>query len=153
MGGDQKHTILLQWPNLTAWQSVDVICHCCLTMGPVTGLKSLLATVIGATGSAWQKRWLHLSVLSPHNLQHLLDQPCVQHALYTIARPDSQFLLYMCVLSCMIIILWPEFQSHSDNSHVHANGSHSACALTQACLHSYSNDVTQSLKCHSSWSY
>ena len=77
-------------------------CHCCLTMGPVTGLKSLLATVIGATGSAWQKRWLHLSVLSPHDLQHLLDQPCVQHALYTIARPDSQFLLYMCVLSCMI---------------------------------------------------
>ena len=32
----------------------------------------------------------------------------------------------------VIIILWPEVQSHSDDSHVHATGLRSARALAQA---------------------
>jgi len=31
-------------------------------------------------------------------------------------------------------ILWPEGQSHSDDSHMHANGPRSACSVAQARL-------------------
>ena len=41
-------------------------------------------------------------------------------------------MLYTCVLLCDKLILWPEVQSDSDYSHVHATGPCSACALTQA---------------------
>ena len=33
---------------------------------------------------------------------------------------------------CTCDILWPEVQSHSDDSYVHATGLHSACVLAQA---------------------
>jgi len=56
----------------------------------------LRATVMKATGSAWQKRWFHLSMLFPHDLQCMLDQP-VCSMLYIIARPDSPFLRCTCV--------------------------------------------------------
>jgi len=61
---------------------------------------------------------------------------CVQHAL---ARPGSKFLCCTCVYF-LGDILWPEVQSHSDDSPVHAPGSCSACALAQAhptmsCIH------------------
>ena len=60
----------------------------------------------------------------------------MQHAL---ARPDSQFLRCTCVYF-LCDILWSAVQSHSDNSHMHATGPHSACALAQArptmsCIH------------------
>jgi len=80
---------------------------------------------MGATGSAWQKRWL-LSVHAISTWPAACAGPaCVHHAL---ARPDSQFL---CCTSVYFLcdILWPEVQSHSDNSHVHATGLCSACAL------------------------
>ena len=41
--------------HVTTWQSVDVVCLCCLTHGSVTELGSLLAEM-EATGSAYQKR-------------------------------------------------------------------------------------------------
>ena len=52
----------------------------------------------------------------------------MQHAL---ARPDSQFLCCTCVYF-LCDILWPEVQSHSDDSHVYATCPRSACALAQA---------------------
>ena len=55
-------------------------------------------------------------------MQHALASSCVVH---------------VCTLCD---ILWPEVQSHSDNSHVHASGLCCAHALTQAhatmsCIH------------------
>ena len=56
-----------------------------------------------------------------------------------IARPDSQFLCCTCVYF-LCDNVWPEVQSHSDDSHVHGTGPHYACALAQAhptmsCIH------------------
>ena len=60
----------------------------------------------------------------------------MQHAL---ARPDhSSCVVQVCTLCD---ILWPEVQSHSDDSHVHATGPRSVHTLAQAhptasCIHS-----------------
>ena len=100
-------------------------------MVPVTGLSSLLATAMGLPVSQAKK-----------NRQAITTWPAtcagpayVQHAL---ARPDSQFLCCTCVYF-LRDILWPQVQSHSDNSHRHATGLHFARALTQAlpimCIH------------------
>jgi len=43
-------------------------------MVPVTGLGSLLATLMGATGSAWLECF-HLSMPSPNDLLRVLYQP------------------------------------------------------------------------------
>ena len=52
----------------------------------------------------------------------------MQHAL---ARPDhSSCVVHMCTFCD---ILWPEVQSHSDNSRMHTTGLCSAPALAQAC--------------------
>jgi len=65
--------------EVTAWQSVDAICLCCLTHGRVRSLDSefLLAISMGATGSACPEKWhsFHLSMPSPRDLQRVLDQP------------------------------------------------------------------------------
>ena len=53
----------------------------------------------------------------------------MQHAL---AWPDSESLCCKRVYF-LCDILWPEVQSHSDNSHMPATGPCSAHALTQAC--------------------
>ena len=94
---------------------------------PVTGLRSLLATAMGATCSACQKRWL-LSVHAISTWPAVCAGPaCVQHA---SARPDSQFLCCTCV--CFLCdILWPEVQSHSDDSHIHVRNWSTFCF----CLH------------------
>ena len=94
---------------------------------PVTGLISS-TTAMGATGSACQKRWLecfHLSNAISKWHAICAGSACVQHAL---ARPDSQF---PCCTHAYFLrnLLWPEVQSHSDHSHVHATGPR---ALTQA---------------------
>ena len=53
--------------EVTAWQSVDTICHCCLTV-PV--LKSLDYNLF------WLQQWrFHLSMPSSHDMWHVLDQP------------------------------------------------------------------------------
>jgi len=44
-------------------------------MVPVTGLRSLLATVIGLLVAHAKKGSFHLSMLSPYDLQRVLDQP------------------------------------------------------------------------------
>ena len=92
-------------------------------------LGSLLARVMWATGSACHKKWL-LSVQAISTWPATCAGPaCVQNDL---ARPDSQFLCCTHVyLSCNV--LWPEVQSHSDNSHRHVTILCSACKLTQAC--------------------
>ena len=105
-------------------------------MVPVTGLRSLLATAMGVTGSTCQERWLHLSMPSPHDLQHVLDQPvCI---MLCLSLTHSSCVVHVCTFLCGI--LWPEVQSHSDGSPVHAPGPSSACALAQArptmsCIH------------------
>ena len=113
-------------PLVTGLLSLDcchwTVCHCWC---PVTGLRSLLATVMGATSSAYQKRWLecfYLCLLFP-----CAWPACVQHALarLTLSCTHVYFL-------CDKLILWPEVQSDSDYSHVHATGPCSACALAQA---------------------
>ena len=96
-------------------------------MVPVTGLGSLLATIMG---QPCQKRWL-----SPHDLQHVLDYP-VLSMLY-LGLSHSFYAVHMYFLSD---IPWPEVQSHSDDGPVHLTGPCSACALTQArptmsCIH------------------
>lgn len=56
--------------EVSAWQSVNAICLCCVAHSScieVKGLQSLLTRAMGATGSACQKRWLecnHLPMLS-----------------------------------------------------------------------------------------
>jgi len=50
--------------------------------------------------------------------------------LYIIARPDSQFLCTRVYILCDF--LWPEVQSHSDDSHMHVTAPCSACVLGQA---------------------
>ena len=52
----------------------------------------------------------------------------------------------MC--TCLCDIVWPEVQSHSDDSPVHASGACSACALAQArptvsCIHLVSQLVSE----------
>ena len=63
--------------EVTAWHSVDAVCHCCLTTDPVIGLKIIsLGYSDEATIMHGKKRRLHLSMmLSPHDLQRVLDQP------------------------------------------------------------------------------
>jgi len=61
----------------------------------------------------------------------------VQHASYIVSRPNSHF-MYTCVLFCDV--LWPEVQSHSDDSHMHLSAPCSAPALgqtrsTMSCIH------------------
>ena len=90
--------------EVTAWQSVDAICLCCLSNSScveVTGLQSLLKC----------GRWLECCDLSmPSPPTACAGPACVQHALYIVAEPDSQF-VYTCVhFACYI--LWPEVQSH-----------------------------------------
>ena len=114
--------------EVTTWQSVNAICLAWLTV-PVTGLRSLLATAMGATCSACQKRWL-LSVHTISTWPAVCAGPACVHP--ALARPDSQFPCCTYVyLFCDI--LWPEGQSHSDNSHMHVTGLCFACALAQAC--------------------
>ena len=54
---------------------------------------------------------------------------CVQHALYIVARPDSQFVC-MCVLSGDV--LWPEVQSHSDDMQSYAFNCSMFCTCTRS---------------------
>ena len=87
--------------EVTAWQSVDAVCLCCLTTDPVTGLKSLLAIPI------------HLSMLSPHDLQRVQNRS-VYSMLYIFElglthSPVVHVRTFLCD------ILWPEVQSHSDD--------------------------------------
>ena len=49
---------------------------------------------------------------------------------HAIARPDSQF-LYCTFVYFLCDILWPEVQSHSDDSRMHATGLRSVL-----CMHS-----------------
>jgi len=67
----------------------------CLTV-PFTGLRSLLATMMGATDSACEKSWLQCFHLSSYAISIWLAvcawPACVQHAL---ARPAHS--LYTCV--------------------------------------------------------
>jgi len=44
-----------------------------------------------------------------------------------LARPDSRFLC-----TCVYDFLWPEVQSHSDDSHMHVTVPRSACVFNQA---------------------
>ena len=80
---------------VTAWIPVNAICLCCLSNGScveVTGLHSLL--ICG-------RRWLECCDLSmPSPPTACAGPTCVQHALYIVARPDSQ-LVYTCV--CFVI--------------------------------------------------
>jgi len=52
------------------------VCWCHLSLQPDSLFMSLnsdlLATVMGANSSTWQERWLHLSMLSSHDLQCVL---------------------------------------------------------------------------------
>jgi len=63
--------------EVTAWQSVNAICLCCLTDSSCHWTHTHLF---------WVQRWglpevrakedgFHLSMPSPHDLQHVLDQP------------------------------------------------------------------------------
>ena len=102
---------------------------------PVTGLRFLLATVMGAASCACQKRWLssvHAISTWPAACAGLACAAC-------LARPDSQSLCCTRVYF-LCDILWPEVQSHFDSSHMPATGPCSARALTQArptmsCIH------------------
>ena len=73
--------------------------------------------------------WLHLSMLSPHDLQCVLDQPvcCMLYILY-LGLIHSSYVVHVYFLCD---VLWPEVQLHPDGSHVHATSPHSTCALTE----------------------
>jgi len=90
-----------------------------------------------ATRSARKKRWLECCNVSMPSPPAACAWPsCVRHALYIVARPDSQF-VYTCAL--FYDILWHEVQSHSNESHIHLTAPRSASALGQAhpmsCIH------------------
>ena len=106
--------------EVTAWQSVDAVCLCCLThcfCVEVTG-QSLLTC----------RRWLGDCPLSmPSPPAACVGPTCVQHALYIVARPDSLF-VYMCVLG----ILWPEIQSHPDDMQSYAFNCSMFCTCTRS---------------------
>ena len=98
----------------------------------------LLTTVQWRLVGTCKRRWLeccHLSILSPPAA--CAGPGCVQHVLYIVARPDSQF-VHTCVL--FYDSLCPEVQSHSDGSHMHLTAPCSVRALGQArpkmlCIH------------------
>ena len=66
--------------DITAWQSVDAVCLCCLTHGAcvkVTGLQ-LLTTARRRRPVAYVKEDTKSAVICQchlHDLQHVLDQP------------------------------------------------------------------------------
>jgi len=95
----------------------------------------------------WLQRWglpvvyakkdgFHLSMPSPHDLQRVLNQPvCI---MLQLGLTHSSCVVTRVYFLCDI--LWPEFQSHSDTSRMHATGLHSARVLAQAhptksCIH------------------
>ena len=85
--------------DITAWQSVDAICLCCLTHGAcvkVTGLHH--NSEKEATSSACKKKIAR--VLSSVNATSTTCRMCwtslCAACFYIIARPDSQFLCTLC---------------------------------------------------------
>ena len=87
--------------EVTAWQSVDAICHCCPTPSScveVTGPISSGYSSTAMEASACQKRLSLVPMPSPHNLQCVLDQ-CVCSMHIISYKPDSQFL---CCTFCVI---------------------------------------------------
>ena len=99
-----------------------------------------------------KKRWLHLSILSPHDLQRVLDQPvCCMLYILQLGLTHSSYVVHVCFL------LWPEVQSHPDDSHVQATGPRFACSLTQArptmlCIHLVANTVCRYISLRSEYS-
>ena len=62
--------------EVTTWQSVDAVCLCFLTHGSCHWTQiSYDYSQMGATSSTCQKDGFHPSMTSPHDLQHVLDQP------------------------------------------------------------------------------
>jgi len=64
---------------------------------------------------------------SPHDLQRVRDQPVC--SMLWLGLTHSSRVVYVYFLHN---ILWPEVQSHSDDSPVHATAPHSTHALAQA---------------------
>jgi len=77
------------------------ICRCRLSLLPNSWFLSLdsdlLATAMGATGSAWQKTSVHAFSTGP---AACAGPACVQHAL---SRPDPQFL---CCTRCTFCVIF-----------------------------------------------
>ena len=74
---------------------------------PVTGLKSLLATAMGAM----MARVFSSVHAIPHGVQHVLDRP-VCNMLYLGLTLSS------CVVHVLLCdIMWPEVESRFDDSH------------------------------------
>ena len=119
--------------EVTAWQSVNAICLCCLTNGScfeVIGLQFLLTC---------ERRWLECCDMSmPSPPTACAGPTCVQHALYIVARPNSQS-VYTCV--CFVIFCGLRFNHILMTfSHMHLTAPCSAHALSQArptmlCIH------------------
>ena len=96
------------WPTYSVARVIGVaictvyaICHCCLTHGSRHCMDwDLLATAMGATSSTRQKRWLHLSMLSPHDLQRVLDQPvCSMLYVLWLDLTHSSYVVHVCTFS------------------------------------------------------
>jgi len=131
------------------------ICRCCLSLLSVWTHNFCYWNQISSgysNGSYRQRMSIKLArVLSSINaisiwLVVCAGSACVQ---YTLARPDSQFLC--CThLYFLCDILWPEVQSHSDSSHMHACNWSTFCTWT--CLGSpYSVMHSRSISFHSTF--
>ena len=87
--------------EVTAWQSVDAICHCCLTPGSCHWTQISSGYSDGGYQqcvSSW-KSWLecfHHSMPSPYDLQRVLDQPVC--SMLWIGLTHSSCIVHMCML-------------------------------------------------------
>ena len=140
-GGDHLWTYLFSYSNRG---NCMAICRCHLSLMPDSLFPcwsywtwSLLLLCIPC-----QKKMagvFHLSMPSPHDLQHVLDQPVCSKLYY------SYTWLTVAVLYTSVYflhnILWPEVQSHSSSSHMHAT------AMQLPCIHLVAQVVASTVKC------
>ena len=82
--------------------------------------------------SNWFRNYLDLVICELIPLQRVLDQPVCSMLVY-YSQAWLTVPVYMCALFCDL--LWPEFQSHSDDTHTHVTAPCSAHVLAQKCGH------------------
>jgi len=136
----------IHWLWVTAWQSVNAICHYHLSLPfvifawlTVPRLKSLDQSLLAtATGSSAcqniQQECFHLSMSCPHDLQCVLD-------MHVASQAWLKFLQYTCILFCVIFCgLRLCYVSHIPMTamciqHFHIQHVHHSGSPTMSCIH------------------
>ena len=89
--------------EVTTWQSVAAVCHCCLTHGSCHWTQSLLVTANGGylqCTSIKLARVLYLSMPSLYDLQCVLDQPVCSTLWLRVPVLYMSVSYAFCVISC-----------------------------------------------------